>query len=52
MARMMKNAKNSNHGRLLRQREKALSDRQSGTDSYDPRERLEVAGFHNRDRKI
>jgi len=29
MARMMKKAKNSDHGRLLRQREKALSDRRS-----------------------
>jgi len=29
MARMMKNAKNSDHGRLLQRREKALSDRRS-----------------------
>ena len=30
MARMMKKTKNSDHGRLLRQREKALRDRRSG----------------------
>jgi len=29
VARMMKNAKNSDHGRWLQQREKALSDRRS-----------------------
>ena len=30
IARMMKNAKNRDHGRLLQQRETALSDRRSG----------------------
>ena len=52
-ARTTKDAKNRDHGRLLRQYEKAQSERKMilGTDSYDFLERLEVSRFPKRDRK-